>query len=111
MRLDHDRGAAGAKQPRPKPKRKAATPKATSENGMLTVAGAAELLQTSSEQVLALIGSNRLKAANVGKGIKRPRWRISREVLDQFMRGRETAASGERTRTRRINGPAEVEFF
>jgi len=110
MRLDHDRRAAAAAQPRPRPKRKAAPPKATAANGMLTVAGGAAALTTSPDHVLDLIHSGRLKAVNIGRGTKRPRWRIAPEALKEFTCDRETSTSGKRTRTRRGKG-GEVEFF
>jgi hypothetical protein len=77
MRLEYDRRAAAAAQPRPRPKRET-TPKAKAD-GMLTVAGAGEVLVTSPDHVLDLIHSGRLKAVNVGRGTKRPRWRIAPE--------------------------------
>jgi excisionase family DNA binding protein len=111
LKQQHDRRAAAAAQPRPRPKRKAAPPKTTAENGMLTVAGAADRLNTSPDHVLDLIHSSRIKAVNVGRGTKRPRWRIAPEALKEFTGGRETSTSGMRTRTRRTKGPAEVEYF
>jgi excisionase family DNA binding protein len=107
MRQDHDRRVAAAAQPRPRPKRKTATPKTTAENGMLTVAGAAAELTTSDEHVLDLIHSGRLKGVNVGRGRVKPRWRIDRDALETFKRGRETPAP----KTRRKKGRSEIEFF
>jgi excisionase family DNA binding protein len=108
MRMDFDRRASAAVQPRPRPQRKAAPPKTRAENGMLTVAGAAERLTTSPDHVLNLIRAGKIKAVNVGRGPKRPRWRIAPDVLKEFTVGRET--STPKARTRRKKG-GEVEFF
>lgn len=107
MRQDHERRAAAAKRPRPRPQRKAAPPKTTAD-GLLTVASAAERLTTSPDHVLNLIRAGKIKAVNVGRGLKRPRWRIAPEALKQFTGGRET--STPKARTRRSKG-GEVEFF
>jgi excisionase family DNA binding protein len=110
MRMDHDRRVATAAQPQPRSKRKAAPPKTTAENGMLTAAGAAALLHISADAVLNLIHAGHLKAVNVGRGRVKPRWRIGRDALESFKRGRETASSGKRSRTRRSKS-SEVEYF
>ena len=77
-------------------------------NGMLTVAGAAERVTTSPDHVLNLIRAGKIKAVNVGRGLKRPRWRIAPEALKQLTASHET--STPMARTRRSKG-GEVEFF
>jgi excisionase family DNA binding protein len=56
------------------------------ESGSLTPPQAAKQLGVSPETVIGWIRSGELKAANVGKGKKRPRYRIEPEALAEFQR-------------------------
>ena len=52
---------------------------------MYTVSQASEFLQVTEETVLTLIHKGRLNASNIGKGVRRPRWRILSSDLGLFL--------------------------
>ena len=52
---------------------------------MYTVSQASEFLQVTEETVLTLIHKGRLNASNIGKGMRRPRWRILGSDLGLFL--------------------------
>ena len=45
------------------------------------------LLKTSERRVLQLIDSKQLKARNISQGMKKPRWAILDEHLEEFRKG------------------------
>lgn len=70
---------------------------------MLNVNEVAEYLGVSAEEVRRLIKSGDLKAFNVSKGLKKSRWRIDPEWLEQFKARRLNVdpPPARRTRTRK----------
>jgi len=64
------------------------------DNRYYTVKTAAETLAIADEQVLVLIHSGELRAANLAKpGSQRPRWRIAEADLGRFLLSRLHPAS------------------
>jgi excisionase family DNA binding protein len=57
---------------------------------MYTVASLAKFLRISDEQVLSHIRAGRIRAANVGGGTLKPRWRISEAAVAAFLESRST---------------------
>jgi excisionase family DNA binding protein len=51
----------------------------------------AESLGIGRDKILRWIAAGLLPAMNLGAGSTRPRWRISREALDAFLKSRQTA--------------------
>ncbi len=62
---------------------------AESLDSFLTPPEIAKLLRVSPDTVLGWIRRAELRAVNVGSGMKRPRYRVSRASLDEFLRLRE----------------------
>lgn len=58
------------------------------ETAYLTVAQAADHLGIGEDAIIGHIRAGRLRAANVGLGTRRPRWRITAEALDAFVESR-----------------------
>jgi excisionase family DNA binding protein len=56
---------------------------------LLTPDEVAKHLQVTAEQIRSLIRRGFLSAANIGAGSKRPLYRISRQTLDDFLKGRQ----------------------
>lgn len=54
-------------------------------DGPLTVQQAAQRVGVAPETIMGWVNSKQLKAANVGKGMKRGRYRIAPEDLDRFL--------------------------
>lgn len=50
-----------------------------------TVAEASEFLQVTEETILSHIHKGRLHASNIGRGLRRPRWRILSSDLGLFL--------------------------
>ena len=75
----------------------------------LTVPEIARLLRTRESKVISWIRSGRLPAANISDG-RRPRYRIRRSDLDEFLRARAAAPTAARpaARQRRSNIPQYV---
>jgi excisionase family DNA binding protein len=67
----------------------------------------AKLLRVSFETVIGWVRSAELRAVNVGSGLKRARYRISRESLDEFLRLREVQPPAPRQTRRRATKPPE----
>ena len=70
---------------------------------------AAKVLRVDPETIRELIRSGELRASNLARrGSTRPRWRISREALEEFLAGREPrpAAKKKRRSSARI-----IQFF
>ena len=77
----------------------------------LTPPEIAKLLRVSPEKALGWIRSGELKAVNVGNGF-RPRFRVSRENLDAFLKAREVQPPPERTRRqRRRSQDGVIQFY
>lgn len=76
---------------------------------MLTIRDVAERLNVSQEVVLTHVRAGRLKAANVGLGSARPRWRISEDDLDAFLASRAVFVAPKQRRRRVETGG--IEFF
>lgn len=77
---------------------------------VLTPPRVAKQLGVDPATVIGWIRSGQLKAANVGKGGQRPRYRIRPSDLDQFLKSRQPQPV--MTKKRRAKQPAgEVEFF
>lgn len=55
---------------------------------LLTVAEVAEQLAISADQVRTLIASGRLRAVNLGTGLRRTCWRISPEAVGDMLAAR-----------------------
>ena len=106
MRGEHYRRTVVPTPRRQRTKLKPATP--TAPQGT-TVKAVAARLETTDDHVLSLIRSGRLRAVNIGRGVKKPRWRIPPDALHEFMRGRAAPRSGERKR--RKKGARVTEFF
>jgi excisionase family DNA binding protein len=79
------------------------------DEATLTVGDVAKRLKLSTDSVLSLIRSGRLRASNVGLGKQRPRWRIAPEAIDQFLA--ERAAPKRAPRRRRRDRGSVIEFF
>jgi excisionase family DNA binding protein len=60
----------------------------TPQAAVLTPAQAAKKSQVSTETVLDWIASRQLKASNIGKGLKRGRYRIDPRDLEAFLESR-----------------------
>jgi excisionase family DNA binding protein len=75
----------------------------------LTPSEIAKLLRVSNEKVLGWIRRAELKAVNVSNGVALPRYRVSRESLDDFMKAREVPPPIPRSvrRGRRPDKPPE----
>ena len=74
-----------------------------------TVATAAAHLGISEELVLANIHARRIVAANVGCGLKRPRWRIPAESIAAFLEAR--TPGHQPTAHRRKRSEAVTSYF
>jgi excisionase family DNA binding protein len=61
-------------------------------SALLTINDVAERLSISYDAVLTHIRAGRLKAANVGQGWSRPRWRIEESDLAAFLATRSNPA-------------------
>jgi excisionase family DNA binding protein len=79
-------------------------------DSLLTPAAVAERLATSTDHVLGLIHSGRLRAVNIGMGKVRPRWRVPAEALDEFKLSRTATAPTPRA-ARRKRATDVVEFY
>ena len=66
----------------------------------LTVTEAAKLLRVSRDKVLGWINSSRLRAVNTARGQGRPRYRIARADLENFLEGRARRHAGQATAAR-----------
>jgi excisionase family DNA binding protein len=66
-------------------------------------------LSTTLDHVLGLVHSHKLKATNIGRGAKRPRWRVSEEDLKAFIAARTNGATQTTARRRKPPSPA-VEY-
>lgn len=75
----------------------------------LTVQQVAEELQTTEDSVLGWIHSSKLKASDISNGSIRPRWRIRREDLDEFLDARRPTPPAKRKRKTATTGV--IEFF
>lgn len=73
----------------------------------------AKLLLVKPGKVVGWIDSGELEAFNVANaGSKRPRWRITQEALDDFLRRRASRpASPKPARRRQRRTPDVIEFF
>jgi hypothetical protein len=76
---------------------------------LLTVADVSRKLGIGIDAVLAHVKSGRLKAANVGAGVVRPRWRIAEADLMSFLSVR--IAAPPAARRRRKQAGTAIEFF
>lgn len=88
------------------------TAEATAE--FLTPPQVGELLGVGHDKILTFIRSGELSAVNLAArcGGKRPRWRISRDDLDDFLRRRRSTPPRPEPTRRLRKKPAEVtEFF
>ena len=70
----------------------------------LTPPEVAEILRVSHQKVLGWIHKAELRAVNVGNGV-RPRYRVSREDLDSFLKIREVQPPVPRPKRRRQRQP------
>lgn len=71
----------------------------------LTPTEVAKLLRISHHTVVGWIQRGELPAVNVGNGKIRARYRVSRELLDEFLRRREVRKSPQSTGRRRQRCP------
>ena len=71
----------------------------------LTPPEIARLLRVSPEKVLGWIRRAELKAVNVSNGFSRPRYRVSRESLEEFLQTREVPPPRPRPERRRRTQP------
>lgn len=71
----------------------------------LTLPEIAKLLRIRQAKPVGWIKSGRLKAINVGDG-KRPRYRVSRSALDEFLAAQEVAPESKPVRRTRREKPA-----
>ena len=76
----------------------------------LTPAEAAERLSVSSDQILALIRSGRLRASNVGCGSVRPRYRIAPEAIEDLLAGAVVRSPAPKAR-RRASRQQVTQYF
>ena len=76
---------------------------------LLSVADTAARLRISDDAVLAHIRAGRLRAANVGLGPRRPRWRITEEALETYLAAATVTPAPARRRRRR--DAAVTEYF
>jgi excisionase family DNA binding protein len=72
---------------------------ATVELEYLTPPQAAQLLGVAVETIHVFIRSGKLKASNLGQA-GRPRWKISRAAIDEFMDGRSNAKPAKPPKTK-----------
>lgn len=81
----------------------------------LTPAEVAALYRVGTANVLHWISSGALPAVNTSRGTQRPRWRISREALEQFERRRAAKprpkAARRRRRPERDGAGAVIEYW
>ena len=78
--------------------------------GVLTPPQAAEQLGVDPSTVIGWIRTGQLRASNIGKGGKRPRYRIRESDLDAFLKSRQPEPPV--AKKRRSRQPAgEIEFF
>jgi excisionase family DNA binding protein len=75
------------------------------EQPYLTPPEIAKILRVSPEKVLGWIRRGELIAVNLGNGTFRPRYRISREHLDAFLKAREVQAPQKYVRKKRQEPP------
>ena len=81
----------------------------------MTASEVAGLLRVGHSKVASWIRAGELKAADVSErpGLGRPRWRISRQDLNEFLRGRQPVPPPPKTPRRRklVRPPGWVEYF
>lgn len=70
----------------------------------------AKRLGVAPEKVIGWIRSGKLKAVNVGDGIVRPRYRVSPDALDDFLRSRDASPAPKPARRRRQD-PNVIKFY
>lgn len=76
-----------------------------------TVADVAVILDSTADQVVALIHAGYLPALNIAANPGRPRWRISQEQLDTFIASRSAKPTQAQTRRRKTKQPEVIQFF
>lgn len=74
----------------------------------LTAKQAAEMIGVSVDHVRSLIKLGSLRATNVGRGRKLPRWRIDTEELEAFMLRHRSGVPNRRPRRRLPDVPQYV---
>ena len=77
------------------------TDKTKTKEKPLTVRLVAEHLSVGVDTVLAWIRTMRLEATNISMTTNRPRWRIKREALDEFLEARSNLSKGKRPAAKR----------
>lgn len=75
-----------------------------------TVAQVAESLGVGVDAIIGHIHAGRLRAANIGSGTRRPRWRITAEALDAFIESR-TAMPAPVKRPQRKRRVGVIEYI
>jgi excisionase family DNA binding protein len=73
----------------------------------LTPPDVARLLGVGADRVVAWIRSGQLASANVGDGLKRPRFRISPESLEAFLASRAAGPAPRVAHRRKAKEPME----
>lgn len=76
-------------------------------NRFLTPPEISKILRVKPDKVLCWIHRGELKAVNVGNGIRRPRYRVSQESLDAFVKSREVQPPPPVQRRRRNAMPPD----
>jgi hypothetical protein len=87
----------------------AATKESEALPDALTPPQAAKVLGTTPEAVITLIRSGALKGSNVGRGNQRPRYRVTQDAIDTYLKSREVESSRKASKARR--NPDVTEFF
>lgn len=77
----------------------------------LTVAQVAEQLGVGEDVIRGHIAAGRLRAANVGLGTERPRWRIQPEAIEQFLALRTATPAPAARRSSRKAAAGVIQFF
>ena len=71
------------------------------QDDYLTPKQVAEMLKASRDTVLAWIRGGELKASNLNKKGKRPRWAVTRTELSEFLKKRQPEAKQQQTKRHR----------
>jgi excisionase family DNA binding protein len=78
---------------------------------ILSVPELADMMGVSPDTVLGWIRAKELKASNLNTFGKRPRWVVTRENLNEFLKRRQPDAKPQREKKRRPKLDGVIEFF